>query len=183
MNEWLPIVGTLAGATVGGAISFLLHWSANRHSRSVLKLNLANEAAKWAVERELEGIRRFYATVEKLSEATGKFRQQQAWEKLFGGSDDKPPSWMLSYADARGGLENALQAANSEKIFLDAKIQSEYDKAIKPYDDWFGATNQEESLECLIELEDSVHKFKKEVAIHFRGIFENRKSGADIGLK
>lgn len=191
MNEWLPIVGTLSGAAIAGAISFLLHWSANRHTRATQKLTLASEAAKWAAERELEGMRRFYGTVEKLYEAVGNFRRQQAWANLLeskeedylGPEEVKTPDWIPSHNDARGALEEALYAANSEKIFLDSKIQAEYDKAIKPYQQIFMAMNTAETLQALAELNDSLFEFRRLVADHYRTIFENRKTGADIGLK
>ncbi len=95
MGDWLAVVGTLAGALVAGGISFVLLWSSNKHAPQIVKINLAEERARWAAERQLERIQIFYETIEKLIASVEQFRIQQAWASTIAGSEsEKAPSWV-----------------------------------------------------------------------------------------
>jgi len=132
MADWLPVVGTLAGAVVAGGLSIVLHNASNKHAARILDKNLSEERARWAVEYELDQIQKFYGTIERLLDAASAFRIQQAW----GRTDDSPPSWVLSERDACEAVENARRSAHLEALLLNDDVISE-----KAHPDGSGSIN------------------------------------------
>lgn len=176
MSDWLPVFGTLAGVVVTGVISFALYWLSNHHAKDTLILKLSEERAKWAVEYELDRIQKFYVTAEKLLAAVVALRIQQAWDK----GTRPPPPWVLSYNDARGGIEKALDLAGSEVLLLNEKIRSEYRASLKGYNDWFLAEGKEDCVKSLHNLENDLTGFIEYLANHYRETFDRRRHGTDI---
>jgi hypothetical protein len=179
MQAWLPVIATLAGAAVAGAISIILAHLANRHSVRILKLNMGEERAAWAAERRLERVQRFYGSIEMLIVAATNFRIQQAWD-ANPLPDGYLPPWVQSYNEARGSLEDAFSRTSSEISLLDDDIRSEYMEAKRKYFDWFVAKTKESSVQALLALENDLAKFKDALAIRYRQIFDARKAGTDL---
>ncbi|HEY5336795.1 MAG TPA: hypothetical protein VIJ85_01205 [Rhizomicrobium sp.] len=179
MQMWLPVLATLAGAAVTGAIAIILARLANKHAIRVAKLHMNEERARWAAERWLERLQKFYGTVESLITAAENFRIQQAWD-ANPLPDGYVPPWILSYNDARGGLEDALARAGSEISLLDDDIRAEYVAAQKKYHEWFMAKTKDASVQALAALEGDLIKFKDSLAARYRQVFDARRSGADL---
>ena len=178
-SNWLPVVGTLGGAIVAGGISFILHWSSNRHARVTLDQRLSEERARWAVEYELEQLRLFYGTTEKLISAAENFRLQQAWARR----EPPAPDWILPYVAARGEIEDAILIARSEALLLNEEIQSEFQTALKGHQDWFLSRDENQAVDNLLRLEKDLQTFKKYLAAYFRKVFYQRKRGIDVAPK
>jgi hypothetical protein len=119
MNEWLPVVGTLSGAIVAGIISILVSWRSNRNAMLHTKLTLAEDRARWAVERRLESLQQFYRTIEQLLDATEQIRIQEVWTLGLKEEGIPIPDWVLSPGDARERFETAVRASSSQTLFLD----------------------------------------------------------------
>jgi hypothetical protein len=177
MQDWLPVVGTLAGAIVAGGISFILHSASNRHAIRVLKTNLSEDRARWAAEHELNRIQKFYGTIEQLIEAVLNFRIRSVWDARDGKT---APRWVLSKEDAREGIETALQSAYSEISLLSVDIQAEFKKSTEHYRKWYLADTSEEGMEHLLHLERDLATFKRSLGERYREVFDARKSGSDL---
>jgi len=175
-NDWLPVLATLSGAIVAGAISVIIHWLSNKHAKDTLGIQLSEERARWAVEYELERIQKFYATAENLLDAIIAMRIQQAWEL----DSDPPPEWVLSYNDARGGAERSLDSSRSEVLLLSENVQNRYNSAVKKYDDWFMAKDRAEGVKHLQFLEKDLAEFIDFLAKYYREIFNQRRTGSDV---
>ena len=182
MGDWLAVVGTLAGALVAGGISFVLLWSSNKHAQQIVKINLAEERARWAAERQLERIQIFYGSIEKLIASVQQFRIQQAWESSIAESKhEKAPSWVLSYDVAKEGIEDALNFTYSEILLLDEDIQSKYNQAVTHYHrGWHFAKDKQAQVQHIMELEKELIVFKELLAARYRKVFDARRTGSDL---
>lgn len=183
MNNWLPVIATLSGAIVAGAISVLVHWLSNRHSLRHTKILLAEERAKWAIEKRLDRLQNFFGTLEKLFKATSEFRIQQAWEATAKSDPTtKIPKWVASYDKARGGFEDMLTEIARELLLLDEEVQLEYEKADISWFRWMKSKTENESAETLYKMEADIQQFRKWVAKRYRTQFEDRFKGADHAI-
>jgi len=181
VNNWLPVIATLSGAIVAGVISLLVHWISNRHAMQHTKLVLAEERARWAIERRLERLQAFYGTIEKLLDATVQFRVQQVWQGI---AQKEPgatiPEWVPSYDTARGDFEDQLSNVSRELLLLDEAIQSEYDREDISWVRWISvAIDTDNGVTALVDLEDAIRRFRLWVAKRYRTQFEERLKGAD----
>jgi len=179
LDHWLPVIATLSGAIVAGTISLLVHWLSNRHATHHTKLVLAEERARWAIERRLDRLQNFYGTVEKLLDATIKFRVQQAWQATSKEYGATPPDWVLSYDDARGGFEDQLGNTASEMSLLDEDIQAEFKRLDITWLRWLLRKADDDGAKALVGLEDDIRKFQNWLSQRYRRAFEDRVKGAD----
>lgn len=181
MDNWLPVIATLSGAIVAGAISLLVHWLSNRHSMQHTKLVLAEERARWAIEKRLENLLHFNGTMESLMDATVQFRVQQAWEATAKQEPEVSiPDWVWSYDKARGGFEEQFSKVSRELLLLEEDIQSEFDRLNISWVRWIGAAKTTDaSVQALVGLEEDIQNFRRWLAKRYRTQFEDRFRGAD----
>jgi hypothetical protein len=179
MQQWLPVIATLAGAIVAGVISFVLHIQSNKHANYLAKLHLSEERARWATEHTLERIQKFYGTIDRLLFATGQFRIQQAWEADPIG-DEPPPKWVLSYNDARGNFEDELHNTKNEISLLDEEVQKRFNFSNECYMKWFLSKNKNQNVEELVALENHLHEYKTWLSAQYRAIFSSRRNSDDV---
>lgn len=180
MTNWLPVVATLSGAVVAGAISLLVTWLSNRHAIQTAKLTLSEDRARWATEKRLEQLRAFYRGVEDLLEATQHLRIQQAWEASEAQDSIKAPKWVLSSADAREGFERALHKMFLESCLLEREIEDQFGKVRAHQRKWLLAKTTGDGVHALTAMEQELVTFRKGVAERYRLAFEERRKGADI---
>jgi len=174
------VIGTLAGAIVAGVISIVLAILSNRQALKTSKLTFAEERAKWAAERQLERLQKFYGTAEKLIDATTNLRIQQAWEMSYKKDKIPVPKWVLSVNDARASFVAALQNTNSEMSLLDADIQDEYIDATQRHFNWLIAKTEEQGVQELVEMERELIAFRHNIALRYRKVFDERRHGIDL---
>lgn len=181
MQAWLPIIGTLAGAVVAGAISVALMILSNRHSLRIAKLNFQEDRAKWAAERQLDRLQKFHSSLQRLVTAVEQFRIQQAWaaDPLEDGTP--APKWVHSYDAARGEFEEAIRAINTDIALLDENVQAEYKRVRKHQFDWFCSKSEKEGVGVLCSMEQDLLKFRESLAQRHRNVFDSRRLGADLG--
>jgi len=179
MEAWLTLIATLAGALVAGGISALLQSISNKHALATARMNFAEERARWATERQLDRIQKFHGTIEKLMVAAVQLRIQQAWSSRFATDITPAPKWVLSYDDARGGYEAALDNANSEMSLMDEDIQLDFLQATHRYFNWTISKTEGEGVQELVEMERELLIFKKGLAQRYRKVFDARRTGLD----
>jgi hypothetical protein len=183
MNSWIPVVGTLLGATIAGVISILLSWLSNRRAAQNTKLLLSEERAKWAVEKRLERLENFYSVVEKLLDVTIQFRVQQAWHTSAEKEPGlEPPEWVASYDNARGDWEEQLSVVARALLFQDEIVQAEFEKSNIKWLRWLGSKTTDEGVQALVGMEEDIQKFIKWIAKRYREQFEDRYRGTDHAL-
>jgi len=141
---------------------------------------LAEDRAKWAIEKRLERLKNFYSAVEKLLDVTIQFRVQQAWQASAKEEPGlEPPDWVLSYDTARGGWEDQLGVVARELLFQDEEVQAEYEKSNIKWLRWLGSKTTRDGVQALAGMEDDVQKFNKWIAKRYREQFEDRYRGVD----
>jgi hypothetical protein len=179
MENWVPVIATLAGTVLGGGISLLIASLSNRRSLQHDKLAFAEERARWATERHLDQLRNFYGHVERLFDATQRFRIQQAWENTKEKDGIDPPGWVASYSDARQGFEDALHQTYLECCLLDSDIERDFECLRKRQLQWLCSMTREEAAITLHTMEDDLMNFRKSIADRYRVAFDRRRAGTD----
>ncbi len=144
------------------------------------KLALAEERAKWAIELRLSSLQKFYSAIEKLFDATEKFRMQQAWVAIGGDDKDDPPKWVLPPREARGGFEEAIWSAFSQTLFLEKDVQEKFAMVREHHLKWSIAPTYKEGVDQLMNLERDLKALLAWIGERYRESFENRRMGRDF---
>jgi type II secretory pathway component PulJ len=180
MNNWIPVIGTLLGAIVAGSISVILSFLSNRHATQNTKLVLAEERARWAIEKRLQRLQTFHGIIEKLANATSQFRIQQAWQASYEKEPGlKPPKFVGSYEKARGEWEKQLGEVHRELLMQDEEVQSQFKQSNITWLRWLASKSIDEGVETLFSMEDDIQAFTMWLAKRYRSQFEGRYRGAD----
>jgi hypothetical protein len=183
VNNWIPVIGTLLGATIAGVISIVLSWLSNRRTEKNTKLLLAEERAKWAVEKRLERLQVFYSAIEKLQDVTSQFRVQQVWHALIQKEEEvEAPRWVQSYDKARGEWEDQFGVVTRNLLFQDEGVRTEFEKRNIKWVRWMLSKTTDEGVQILMDLEDDIQKFKEWLAKRYRDQFEDRYRGLDHAI-
>ncbi len=177
MNQWIILLGTLLGTMLGGTISYLTMRYQSRNQRRIASRKLAEDRAIWAAERELDSLRQFYATVERLSAAAMEYRIRKAHE-LFNPEDI--PDWVKDAGDAREGIETALSESYDEAYLLRSDVREKFELSIKQWNEYFLESDSRKALDHLMRLQSSLFEFKKSLAAEIRTVFDARRSGTDL---
>jgi hypothetical protein len=82
LDSLIPVLGTLAGALIGGGVSVLTQRFTARYTREIQLKNMAEERARWAAETKLRELKKLYGQVADFLDATGELRRTQA-RKLY----------------------------------------------------------------------------------------------------
>ena len=154
----------------------------NRNSYRISELARTEDRAKWGAERELEQLRSFYSSLERLVSALEQFRIQQAWDADLFGDGMQAPVWVPNYNDARHEFEFALHATNIEVALLAEPIQTEYECVKAYYLKWLCAKTKAIGVNELAAMEEALGKFRNFVAKHQRNVFDERRRGMDLPL-
>jgi hypothetical protein len=180
LDSLIPVLGTLAGALIGGGVSVLTQRFTARYTREIQLKNMAEERARWAAETKLRELKKLYGQVADFLDATGELRRTQA-RKLYLSEDTEVSKTTLNneYDAARGQWEPALTSLLDDTLLFDIDIHDMFVIAMKLRQDWFLAKTSEEGLKHLLALEENLKEFSRKIAERYRDVFSDRQGGKD----
>jgi gas vesicle protein len=175
------VVGTLAGALIGGGVSLLTQRMTARYARETQIRNMAEERARWAAETILSELKRLYGQVADLLDATEEFRIHQARATYIPeDTDEWKATSQAEYNSMRGRWELALTALLDDILIFDNEIYETFREALRPRQQWFIAKTREEGLQHLLALEQNLKDFSRQIAERYKQVFSDRRKGKDI---
>lgn len=171
LTSWIPIVGTLLGTIIGGAISFLAQKLAARYAREIQTRNMAEERARWVVEKQLVEMKSLYKQLADFIDVTAEFRIHKAREVLVASSEISASRDSEEYNLKRERWENTLKMVLADILMFDVELHEKFKQVLRPRTDWFMAKDGKEALDCLIKLEENLQRFAEDLAGRYREVF------------
>jgi hypothetical protein len=183
LDTLIPVLGTLAGALIGGGVSLLTQRLTARYTREIQIKNMAEERARWAAETKLRELKKLYGQVAGFLDATGELRRTQA-RKLYLNEDSEVSQTTLQneYDAAREHWEPSLTVLLDDTLIFDIEIHNMFTEAMRPREQWFLAKTSKEGLKHLLTLEENLRDFSRKVAERYRDVFSDRQDGKDNPL-
>jgi gas vesicle protein len=180
LDSVIPVVGTLAGALIGGGVALLTQRMTARYARESQIRNMAEERARWAAEKKLGELKKLYGQVVNFLDATAELRMSQA-RVVYITEDTKESVGKLkaAYNSARNRWEPGLNELLDDILIFDMEIYETFREVLQPRQEWFFAKTEKEGIKHLLTLEQNLRDFSGQIAERYRQVFLDRKKGTD----